>query len=324
MKHKNLKIKELMLFFSALFFLFNSCNAQHTYNLSSESEKYLEEVVGLLQRNSVRKHQINWVEFKDEVFLFAKNSQTVKDTYPAVAYAIKRLEDNHSYFFPAITKESETQEEKPLPVLKDEFVPADIGYIRVSFCIGNETQRESYIQTIAHKIARQNNKNIKGWIVDLRDNFGGNMWPMMASIGSLLQTGTQGYFFDANDKLTEWNYSSGKAYLDATLVAENKNTTPIYGKNRIAVLINNRTASSGEAMAVLFKGYDNAKLFGIPTFGVSTGCEPFTLSDGSRINLATSVFADKNKTKYGSAIVPDVICTDVETLPSAIRWIDSQ
>ena len=34
----------------------------------------------------------------------------------------------------------------------------------------------------------------RGWVVDLRDNTGGNMWPMLAAIAALLPDGVLGYF----------------------------------------------------------------------------------------------------------------------------------
>ncbi len=314
-------LKSVVFLGSLLLFLIMGCHSgKTTHNLSAESKAYLDEVLELLQTKSVNRNKIDWDAFTSDVQHFARNSQTVKDVYPAVRYAITKLGDNHSYFNPAIN-DSKESEEKTLPVFPDEITPSDIGYIRIPFCIGDTTQTATYIKTINDKITAQNNPKIKGWIVDLRDNFGGNMWPMMAGIGSLLQSGTQGYFLDANDKPTEWRYNNGKAYSDTVLLAENKNAISVYGKNKIAVLINTKTASSGEAIAVLFKGYSQAKLFGSPTFGVSTGCESFPLSDGSRINLATSVFADKNKNKYGNAIIPDIPGSDSEVLAIAIKWI---
>jgi C-terminal processing protease CtpA/Prc len=33
--------------------------------------------------------------------------------------------------------------------------------------------------------------NLAGWIVDLRNNGGGNMWPMLTGIGSILGEGVE-------------------------------------------------------------------------------------------------------------------------------------
>src|SRR5690606_9316497 len=151
--------------------------------------KYIEEVLELLKSESFRKNEIEWKEFNDRVFRFAQNSRTIKDTYPAIRYAISLLDDRHSYFH-AVTSEPESPNAKPLPVLKDEVIPSGIGYIRVPFCVGDTEQTELYIKSIAGKISKQNAKNLKGWVVDLRDNFGGNMWPMIAALGPFLQAGT--------------------------------------------------------------------------------------------------------------------------------------
>lgn len=320
---KLMSIRFRCLVFSFLGLVFFMCSCHHVAPksaLSDQSHAFLTEVVELLRTKSVHKHTINWKEFEKDVFLFAQNSQTIEDTYPAVAYAVRRLEDKHSYFSPA-RRQADIAEQKTLPILKDEKVPEDIGYIRIPFCIGNEAQTEHYIASVSSRLLQQNSRNIKGWIIDLRDNFGGNMWPMLVALGPLLQPGTQGYFLDADATYTTWYFEKGKAYMDSVLLAENKEVFNAQGQAKLAILMNNKTASSGEAIAVVFKGYANAKFFGEPSFGVSTGCESFTLSDGSRINLATSVFVDRNKIKYGGSLNPDVPCSEAEALSKAIEWI---
>ena len=76
---------------------------------------------------------------------------------------------------------------------------------------------------------------------------------------------------------------------------------------KVAVLIDSLTASSGEAVAVSFKGRGNTKFFGKPSCGKSTGNQSFVLSNDAMLVLTTSVFADRNKNKYGGKIQPDVV-----------------
>lgn len=92
----------------------------------------------------------------------------------------------------------------------------------------------------------------------------------------------------------------------------------------VAFLTDNVTASPREAVAIAFKGRDKTKSFGTPTFGVSTGNRVHILSDGSRINLTESLFADRNKIKYGNSVYPDMKCDDNKTLEEAIKWILNQ
>jgi carboxyl-terminal processing protease len=301
-----------------------SCGNRNAPHLSPIAKNYIDEVLILLQQNSVNKNTINWDDFRNDIYSHAKNAKTIADTYPTISYAITKLGDHHSYFV-ANEVTSDTSDLKPLPILQDEVVPKDIGYIRIGFCMGDEEQVNQYIHSVTEKITQQDHANIKGWIVDLRGNFGGNMWPMLVAIGPILGEGILGYFYYPNGTSTAWSYKDGQAFDENGTWSQSKNPYQIIAKNPyVAVLTDNETASSGEAVTIAFKGRKNTKSFGAPTFGVSTGNRSHTLSDGSRINLTESVFADRNKTKYGSSVVPDVQCPENETLIQAINWLYSQ
>ena len=216
-----------------------------------------------------------------------------------------------------------SENEKKLPTYEDIIVPEDIGYIRITWFIGDEKQIIAFQNNIQQKIKQVDKPSMRGWIVDLRGNFGGNMWPMLAGIGPLLSGDTVGYFVDPNENLSVWRYNQGKAINEGTIRTEIKDFYQLKKKNPIvAVLTDSVTASSGEAIAVAFKKRVNTKSFGGPTRGVSSGNEPFYLSDGSHVILTTTLFADRKLTKYGSSIEPDVkITNNVELIKQAINWI---
>lgn len=226
-----------------IFFMlaFISCQTQNS--IPKEVSGYLTETLDLLEENSVNKNEIDWNEFRIDIFKKAQNAKKIKDTYSAISDAVSKLNDNHSYFKP-ITETETNFENKPLPVLSDEITPDDIGYVRIPFCIGTENEYNVYISTIRKKIEEQSQKKLKGWIVDLRGNFGGNMWPMLLSVEPLIGNGTLGYFVVSHE-----------------------------------------------------------------------------LSDGSIINLAESIFADRKKTKFGSKIIPDFQVEENQTLKAGIEWI---
>ena len=73
----------------------------------------------------------------------------------------------------------------------------------------------------------------------------------------------------------------------------------------VAVLIGSQTASSGEAIAVSFRGREQTRFFGEATAGLSTANKGFSLSDGARIVLTTATFADRTGKLYGGPIQPD-------------------
>ena len=86
-------------------------------------------------------------------------------------------------------------------------------------------------------------------------------------------------------------------------------------------MTNSETASSGEAIAVVFKNRMNSKSFGEETYGVSTGCVSHQLSDGSTLNLAESIFADREKNVYGYGIAPDLEIEEKNALKKGTDWI---
>jgi C-terminal processing protease CtpA/Prc len=104
-----------------------------------------------------------------------------------------------------------------------------------------------------------------------------------------------------------WYHEHGQAiYQDATgrreMFAEVRNPYHLAGQAQVAVLIDRRTASSGEAMAIAFRGHANTRSFGERSYGASTSTRGVLLADDANIVLAVSVFADRNGTMYRHGI----------------------
>lgn len=100
----------------------------------------------------------------------------------------------------------------------------------------------------------------------------------------------------------------------------------------VAVLVDSGTASSAEALAISFIGRPNMRMFGVHTFGLSTGNASFQLSDGAVLNLCESIEADRTHRRYPGGIEPDENIPEPKELPSesddaaltaAKRWLIS-
>lgn len=301
-----------------------SCSAcAQVSKMPPHTQQYLQDALDLMQQRSVYKHTIDWKTFRQRVMEKAGSAKTIAETYPAITFAIAQLNDRHSYFRPQ-TFEPNQEEDKVLPVLADAATPGDIGYIRLAFCIGNEQELNAYISSVQTKIKQQAMLQPKGWIIDLRGNFGGNMWPMLLAVESLLGKGTMGYFVNAEHQYQPWQLLNGKTYIGDTLIYENTAFEALdLSGQYVAVLTDQATASSGEAMAIAFRNRPKTRSFGTATFGVSTGCVSHQLSDGSVINLAESVFADRTRTAYGLRVLPDVTTKAEDALEQGIAWIYS-
>jgi C-terminal processing protease CtpA/Prc len=86
--------------------------------------------------------------------------------------------------------------------------------------------------------------------------------------------------------------------------------------------------SSGEAVAIAFRGRPRTRSFGLPTGGLSTSNGALALPDGSTIMLTTAVDVDRTGRRYGDKVEPDEMIPAEATSPgndaaiaAAIRWL---
>lgn len=164
-----------------------------------------------------------------------------------------------------------------------------------------------------------------GWVVDLRPNGGGNMWPMLAALAPLLGSDTLGAFV-SHGSATRW--TSAGAQDDGGAMREYAVGAPGATLDLrafpVAVLTGPRTASSGEAVTLAFRGRPFTRSFGAPTAGVSTANAPFPLPGGGLLNLTTARMADRTGRIFGDAIEPDEAVPDDAALDAATRWLLAQ
>jgi len=170
-----------------------------------------------------------------------------------------------------------------------------------------------------------------GWIVDLRDNSGGNMWPMLLGMAPLLRTSVVN-----NEDVGSFETAQGPERWTLTATAVQRAGKPVldFGQSGyvlrqpgapVAVLFGPRTGSSGEASVLAWRGRAQTRSFGQPTAGVSTGNDVRTLADGSRLLLTTTVMRDRNGRGDGLKIEPDQATGDeAATLAAAQRWLLAQ
>ena len=317
-------MKKVAVLLSLGVFLIVSCAKEKEH--SEEVRNYLNEMLDIMENNSINRYKINWIDFRKEVFNTVPAAQTIIDAYPCIKKALTLLGDNHSIFLTpngdafmgnsTITIQIENIE---TPV-----IPNDVGYIKVTSYVGGQSDVSdiAFANQIQDQIKQQDHSDIKGWIVDLRNNIGGNCYPMLAGIGPILGEGVAGYFIDSDELEISWGFQDGASvYGDQVITQLNDTYKLLVPKPKVAVLLNSAVASSGEVIAVSFIGRENTKSFGSATCGLSTGNRPFYLSDNAILNLTASYFADRNKKKYGVPINPDMISSKETIINDALAWI---
>jgi C-terminal processing protease CtpA/Prc len=279
-----------------------------------------------MEANSLHRLTIDWAAFRASVLAEAGGAQAIAETYPAIRTALRLLGDGHTTYRPAagpliwVPNRTCSAAAVTTPAL-----PATIGYVRVSWFVGDAAQATAFANGIQDQIRAKDRADLTGWIVDLRGNGGGNMWPMLAGIGPILGEGVAGHFVAPSGAATEWGYSGGASYHGATVVQRVDVPYRLQRERpRVAVLTDNLVGSSGEAMVVAFRKRPDTRSFGTATCGLSTANRQFTLADGAVLNLTVSVMADRALVKYGDSITPDETLTVPDAaVQRAVAWLQS-
>jgi hypothetical protein len=195
------------------------------------------------------------------------------------------------------------------------------AYLSVPHCYPPSTDTaknkpflDHWAATLRALILSANNGHPNGWIVDLRGNGGSNMWAALAGLGPLLGDGPVGFFKDKAGR-QEWVYDNGGiAVLSATEAGQ---AQEVYvqrlggpqislGDAPVAVLFDNATGGSGEAIAVAFAGRKKERSFGVHTAGGTGCCARFPLSDGAILAMDFGVEEDRLGRTYPEGLQPDV------------------
>jgi carboxyl-terminal processing protease len=301
-----------------------------TKEVTGKYRKYVKKALSIMQKNALHRDSVQWSQVYQSAYLIAGDAQSYTDCYPAIQYAISKLADNHSFLMPATQSkswENTSGDDGSMEFATGKMLENGIAYISMpSVSSGNGKANTLFANKLHDLLEQLDAQKPTGWIFDLRQNTGGNCWPMLAGIGPLLGDGICGYFTMPNGKKEAWFYrngASGTGKSTATKVSR-KPYVLQQSMPKVAVLTGPRTGSSGEVVTVAFRGRPNCRSFGSPTIGLSTGNENYTLRDGAQIFLASSIYADRNKTVYGGTIAPDVAvdaASDEDLFKIAIEWL---
>jgi len=210
--------------------------------MSPSARAYMNEVLALMQKGALHRDSIDWARVRRETLARAANAKTTTDTYPAIAYALSQLQEHHSSLelpdnLSAEQKKTITAEMKTIllparpPMGRSPFATRKeieghidhvdemrFAHVILPICVGQYTDEQknaAYYQLYADKLHRVvadlQTQKPDGWIIDLRGNLGGNMWPMLAGVGLLAGEGDLGSFESPGGNNQFWYYQDGKA-----------------------------------------------------------------------------------------------------------------
>ena len=291
------------------------------YNKKNDRD-VVSEVFQIMKSNVITKASVDWTALENEIdLLFSQEQDDL--LYNSIYKILETTNTGHSFYRSSVNPKFIMHKNKECKAhdFVSMKVPNDIGYIQLnSFGSGERDEGLEFIQTTREQILAYRDSDIKGWIVDLSNNSGGNMWPMLSSIAPLLGDGVHGYFAHTDGSRDSWSTKNGISYINEQSVIGIEDNTSVNHKLPIAVISSDMTSSSGEAILISFKTKGNVKTFGYNSCGMSTANKPFELSNGAQLFVTTSTMMDSSFTAYNR------INVDFETntpMKEAAEWIRS-
>jgi carboxyl-terminal processing protease len=330
-----------------------------TPDAAASARAYLDSAITVIQNVAFYRSRVDWPAVRAQARTMAAGATTSAATYPAIRYALAALGDRHSFLQLPVTADA-AGDARPAAVGATAAPPSDslearllggrFGYFRVptfSLPLGtpDAAARSSgmadTLQALVRAVDAQGGpQGPCGWVVDLRHNRGGNMWPMLVGVGPILGGGSLGAFVSAGGVAVPWFYDGGEAGTLAPTGARgvaarlSAGRAP-YALRRpdppVAVLTDSLTASSGEAITVAFRGRPATRSFGGATTGVPTANAGYRLPDNAYLLIMVSLDADRLGRQYDTRIPPDVAIAqtarpawDDATATAATEWLATQ
>ncbi|WP_298544797.1 S41 family peptidase [uncultured Aquimarina sp.] len=293
------------------------------YTVKDSITVYTDSVFNILQKKNLYREKIDWASYKERFLKVATTKKSFKEFLPMFGKVWMDLGDKHTSI-----NTSDMQIKNPTvgnfdgsefsaglleryqqgnfnfecKVLDDQY-----GYILMPSIdlpdgkdINSITQKMyDQIQTIA------NNHKLKGWIIDLRLNMGGNTWPMIGALYELLGDGVFGGW-KYEDRTEKIYLKNGKAYQEEDMILAIKRI-PFDEMNtvKVAIVTGVFTNSSGEITAIAFKGRKNTIFIGEKTIGLTTTNHTYRMPFDTYFNNAEAYDVDRNGQFY-EHIIPGI------------------
>jgi len=287
---------------------------------SNQATKLIEEAAEKIQEQSYYAGRVDWPSAIEEAKGEVANGASPEDARQAIDGMLRKLHDRHSFLLrpERLNAVFENKATDDIHIATRDL--GDVFLVTVPAFVGTQAERERAYAEKLHA-ALSGLKPRCGWIVDLRNNEGGNMFAMLAGLAPLL--GTEGLgSFAYRSKQAEWET---RGIFERTGLQPETVESPDLRTAPVAVLTSGRTMSSGEAVVIAFRGRPRTRSFGASTAGKTSGNRGVKLSDGSMLLLATALMADRAGTVYERPIQPDepTGTSDEAILPPALGWLRS-
>lgn len=293
--------------------------------------------------------QIDWKKVNSKYHALVKGKNTTEEKKEAYQFLINSLKDKHANVRSAednsivvsYTGETKNPDTRTFDAdfLKNSVnnpngkfsyqLKDDVGILKVVGIGPGDVKTQS--DEIRAGLVELKKQGVKKWIVDLRSNGGGNIDPMISGLAPLIGEGKIGGSVNLkSETMIEFTIEDSQFFHYGRLVCGMKDEPQIDLDEKVVVLLSRYTISSGEMLAIAFKGRPNTHFIGEDSGGLTTG-NGYDLieEDGVYLVISQGVFSDRfdkpylNKVKVDEHIPFDVSANmeSDKQIKRAMEWL---
>ena len=273
----------------------------------SPEQEYVKKAVKLMDKHGLFAEGPAWEQTRAAALEAKPGSK--EEAYEIARTALKVAGGKHSFISTVESQQESATEDKEtepsVTTLDDGILLIVLPHFSGQSADENQRYAKAVLDALPDADAPE------GVVIDLRGNTGGNMYPMIAAIhrflpdDNILRFKTRKFTMPVMKESVLRNVGlSARPALDCP----------------VALLTDEWTASSGEAVLLCFRGLEKARTFGAPTAGYASANAPYPMPDGSQLVLTTGC----DMARTGEIFCDDPIAPDVTTdnpLEDALRWL---
>jgi carboxyl-terminal processing protease len=309
----------------------------------------IDSIYSFIKQNSIYSNNADWQFINKEFKTRLQIAKTDIDSIKSIIYVFEQLNDYHSSItyngrqfsnYPAFDDSSlkyliplVNLSNQQMGIFKTKIIEGRYLYLQVPGVKAWGENVAVYAKMLSDSLCINYSSAIKGIVIDLRLNDGGQFSSMATGLALLLGENYIGSGVDVNNTVKfRFNIRNHNLYVnDNPITSIKHNCNYTLSKIPVALLIGPNTRSSGSILAISFKGRKKTFFIGEPTAnGYSTGNDYFTYSNNLTLNLSTSFSKDRNGGLYKIFVNPDVIIKGVDNFDNpaldkkvriALKWL---
>lgn len=290
------------------------------------------QVIALAKARALNAPNVDWPTLESDPSLRFDAARGEAGRAQAIGHVLAQLADRHSFYMPPRATSDEPSgphvagvERLDAPAIAaHDTTPGGFGRLTIrGWADSDDDAMRVATRLVRAELLAALATRPCGLVVDVAGNGGGNMWPMMGGLAPVYGDGTLVTFEARNAPPQVVNVRGGVLRMNDDAFPRVDDLPALERAPRaVAVIIGRLTASSGEILALGFRGQKKVRFFGSATAGLTTANSTIRLANGGLLALTTARLRDRAGAVQNGPLLPDEPTR--EPIAAADAWLAEQ